>query len=59
LGHSDAFSQNAREHWEQGDQKIGIEFAQILDKVAKTVAKSENAKISSSKLNLDVQNIYI
>jgi hypothetical protein len=40
---------------EQGDQMIGIKFAQNLDKVAKTVAKPENAKMSSSKLNLNVQ----
>jgi hypothetical protein len=37
-----------------GGQKIGKQFAQILVKVAQTVAK-----ISSSKLNLKVQNIYI
>jgi hypothetical protein len=30
-----------------------------LEKEAKAVAKSKNAKISLSKLNLKVQNIYI
>ncbi len=44
---------------EQGDQKIGKTFAQIKEKVAKTVGKPKNAKSSSSKLNLTVQNIYI
>jgi hypothetical protein len=34
-------------------------IAQILEKVAKTVAKPKMAKISSSKVNLRVQNIYI
>jgi hypothetical protein len=34
-------------------------FTQILDKVAKTVAKQKNAKTSSWRLNLKVQNIYI
>jgi hypothetical protein len=44
---------------DQGDQKIGGNFAQIMDKVAKIVAKPKNAKTSSSRLNLKVQNIYI
>ncbi len=35
--------------------KIGLNFG----KVAKTVAKPTIAKISTSKLNLKVQNIYI
>jgi hypothetical protein len=43
----------------QGDQKIGKKFTQILEKVAKTVAKQTNAEMSTSKLNLEVQNIYI
>jgi hypothetical protein len=33
--------------------------AQILKKVAQTVAKPKNAKIFSSKLNLKVQNNFI
>ncbi len=33
--------------------------SQNLGKVAKKVAKQKNAKISSSKLNLKVQIIYI
>jgi hypothetical protein len=33
-------------------------IAQILEKVAKTVAKPKNAKISPSKVNLKVLNIY-
>jgi hypothetical protein len=33
--------------------------AQYLDKVAKTVGKTKKAKISTSKLNFKVQNIYI
>ncbi len=57
----------------QGDQKISEKFAKILEKfakilenftkilekVAKTVTKQKNPKISTSKLNLKVQNIYI
>ncbi len=43
----------------QGDQKIGKKFTQILEKVAKTVAKQKNAEMYTSKLNLEVQNIYI
>jgi hypothetical protein len=31
----------------------------MFQKVAKTVAKLSNAKISASKLNLKVQNVYI
>jgi hypothetical protein len=34
-------------------------FTQFLEKVAKTVAEPKNAKISTSKMNLKVQNIYI
>jgi hypothetical protein len=37
----------------QCDQKIDYNFAQFLEKVAK------NAKKSTSKLNLNVENIYI
>ncbi len=40
---------------EQGDQKIGGKFAQILDKVAKTVAKLKYAKTSSLRLDLKVK----
>ncbi len=40
----------------QGDQKNVNKFAQILEKVAQTVAKAKNVKISPSKLNLNVQN---
>jgi hypothetical protein len=36
-----------------------LEKITILDKVAETVAKPKNAKISSSKLNVKVQNICI
>jgi hypothetical protein len=34
-------------------------IVQILEKVAKTIAKPKNTKISSPKINLKVQNIYI
>jgi hypothetical protein len=37
-------------------RRLGKKFTQILEKVAKTVNKPKNAKISSSKLNLKVQN---
>jgi hypothetical protein len=44
----------------QGDRNIGKTFAQILEKkVAKTVAKPKIDKMSTSKLNLKAQNIYI
>jgi hypothetical protein len=48
-------------HWAlgQGDQKIGKKIAQILGKVAKTIAKLKNAKVFSSKLNWKVQNVFI
>jgi hypothetical protein len=39
----------------QGDQKIGGKIAQVLKKVAQTVAKLKNAKMSSSKFNLKIQ----
>jgi hypothetical protein len=44
-----------------GDQKIGGQITQMLEKVAKTVAeqKKKKYKISASKRNLKVQNIYI
>jgi hypothetical protein len=32
----------------QGDQKIGEKFAQILEKVATTIAKAKSAKTSTS-----------
>ncbi len=38
---------------------MGKKFAQILEKVAQTVAKAKNNKISKSKLDLKVQNIYM
>jgi hypothetical protein len=44
---------------DQGDQKIGKKIAQILEKVAKTIAKLKNAKVFSSKLNWKVQNVFI
>ncbi len=44
------------EAWWPEDWK---KFAQISEKVAKTVAKSPNDKISTSELDLKVQNIYI
>jgi hypothetical protein len=40
-------------------RRLDKQFTQILEKVAQTIAKSRNAKISSSKLNLKVQNIFI
>ncbi len=40
-------------------RRLENKFAQILEKVAETVVKSEIVKISTSKLNLKVQNIYI
>jgi hypothetical protein len=43
----------------QGDQNFEGKITQILEKVAQTVAKPKNAKISSSKLNLKIQNINI
>jgi hypothetical protein len=39
-------------------RRLGEKIAQILDKVAKTVAKPKNAK-TSSKLNLKAQDICI
>ncbi len=45
--------------WDQrGGKKILKKNAQMLEKVAKTVAKPKNAKIFLTKLNLKVQNIY-
>ncbi len=43
----------------QGDQKIRKKIGQIFQKIAPKVAKSKKAKISTTKLNLKVQNIYI
>jgi hypothetical protein len=48
---------NFKDASDQGDQKIGEKFAQIFDKVAKTVATPKNAKTPAPKLNLKV-NIY-
>jgi hypothetical protein len=45
--------------WAQGDQKIGGKICLILEKVSKTVALTKVANISTSKLNLKAQNIYI
>ncbi len=44
---------------QQGDQKIGEKIAQILEKIAKKVAKPKISKISTPKLNLKVHNNYI
>ncbi len=41
----------------QGDQKIG-KSTQLLEIVAKTVAKPKYAKVSTSKFNLKVQNHF-
>jgi hypothetical protein len=41
------------------NRRMGKKFAQILEKVAQTVAKAKNDKISKSKLDLKVQNIYM
>jgi len=43
----------------QGDQKISNKIAQIMEKEAQTVAKPKNIKISSSKVNMKVPNIFI
>ncbi len=43
----------------QSDQKFERKINQFEEKVAQTVAKPRNAKISSSKLNLKIQNINI
>jgi hypothetical protein len=42
----------------QGDQMIG-KNGQIFQRIAQKVAKSKKAKISTTKLNLKTQNIYI
>ncbi len=41
-----------------GDQMI-IKNCQIFKRIAQNVAKSKMAKISTTKLNLKTQNIYI
>jgi hypothetical protein len=38
-------------------RRLRKKIAQIFEKVAKTVSKQKNAEISSSNLNLKVQNI--
>jgi hypothetical protein len=44
----------------QGDQKVGKNIRPNFEKkVAQTVVKTKNAKISLSKLKLKVKNIYI
>jgi hypothetical protein len=43
----------------QCDQKIGYKITQILEKVAKMVAESKNAKIAALKYTLKVLNIHI
>jgi hypothetical protein len=40
-------------------RRLGKNFAQILEKVAKTVTKPKKAKMSSSKHNVKVHNINI
>ena len=40
-------------------RRLGGKICLILEKVAKTVAKAKVANISTSKLNLKAQNIYI
>jgi hypothetical protein len=42
----------------QGDQKIRKKF-QVYLRIAQKVAKSKKTEISTTKLNLKVQNIYI
>ncbi len=46
-------------HFHQGDQKTGKKSPKFWKKKSKTVANPKKAKISSPKLNLKVQNIYI
>ncbi len=43
----------------QSDQTIRKENCQIFQRIAQKVAKSKKAKISTTKLNLKIQNIYI
>ncbi len=43
----------------RGTIRMENKFAQILEKVAQTVAKAKNYKISKSKLDLKVQNVYM
>jgi hypothetical protein len=45
--------------YRKGDQKIGKKIRPIFQKVAKTVSKPKKAKISTTKLKLKAQNIYI
>jgi hypothetical protein len=45
--------------FQQGDQKFWKKFTKILEKVANTIAKPQTTKMSTSNLNLKVQNIYI
>jgi hypothetical protein len=37
---------------------LGKKFVQILEKVAKTIAKPKNAKVFSSKLNFKVPKVF-
>ncbi len=43
----------------QGDQMNRKKICQIFQRIAQKVAKSKKAKISTTKLNLKTQNIYI
>jgi hypothetical protein len=43
----------------QGDPKITKIICPIFQKIAQKVSKSKKAKISTTKLNLKAQNIYI
>jgi hypothetical protein len=43
--------------WSAMFRKFEKEIAQFFKKVAKTVSKPKNAKISTTMLNLKVQNI--
>ena len=43
----------------KGDQTTGEKNCQNFQKIAPKVAKSKNAKISITKLNLKTQNIHI
>jgi hypothetical protein len=44
---------------DQSDQMIRKKFSQIFQRIAQKVAKSKKAKISTTKLILKAQNIYI
>jgi hypothetical protein len=44
---------------DQGEQKIKKKNLEIFQKVAQKVSMAKNAKISTTKLNLNAQNFYI